>query len=49
MVNFYKKLVIAGRKKYTDVPWLWNDDVQTALKNDGYTLNKDGTVTKEAE
>lgn len=46
MVNFYKRLVIAGLKKYTDVPWLWNDSVQEALKDDGYTLKDDGTVTK---
>lgn len=46
MVNFYKRLIIAGLKKYTDVPWLWNEAVQKALTDDGYTLNKDGTVTK---
>ena len=47
MTNFYKKMVIRGRKKWTEVPDLWNADVQAALKADGYTLNEDGTVTKE--
>lgn len=46
MTNFYKKMVIRGRKKWTDVPSLWNNAVQKALEADGYTLNDDGTVTK---
>lgn len=46
MTNFYKKMVIRGKKKWTDVPNLWNDEVQKALKAEGYTLNSDGTVSK---
>ena len=46
MTNFYKKMVIRGKKKWTDVPSLWNDEVQAALKADGDTLNSDGTVSK---
>lgn len=46
MVNFYKKMVIRGNKKWTEVPALWNEKVQIALKADGYILNEDGTVSK---
>lgn len=46
MVNFYKKMVIRGNKKWTEVPALWNEKVQDALKADGYILNEDGTVSK---
>lgn len=46
MINFYKKLVIKGTKKWIAVPSLWNEQVQEALKADGYTLNEDGTVSK---
>lgn len=51
MVEFFKNRVIAGKKKWTDVPELksWNSDVQEALKADGYILNKDGTVNKNKE
>ena len=45
MTNFYKKMVIRGKKKWQDIPSLWNEEVQEALKADGYTLNEDGTVT----
>lgn len=46
MVNFYKIRVIDGKKKWTEVPRLWNNKVQEALIAEGYTLNDDGTVTK---
>lgn len=46
MVKFYKTRIIDDKKKWTDVPSLWNDKVQAALKDDGYTLNSDGTVSK---
>lgn len=46
MTNFYKKMVIRGKKKWTDVPDLWKEDVEAALKEDGYMLNEDGTVSK---
>lgn len=48
MVNFYKKMVVRGMKKWTDVPSLWNAAVKAALIEDGYTLDPDGTV-KAAE
>ena len=47
MVNFYYKRVINGHKKWTKVPSLWFDDVVQMLKDNGYTLNDDGTVTNE--
>lgn len=43
MVNFYKKMVIRGNKKWTEVPALWNEKVKEALEADGYTLNANGT------
>ena len=46
MVNFYKKMVIRGNKKWTEVPSLWNKKVKESLEADGYTLNEDGTVSK---
>lgn len=46
MVKFYKERVINGLKKWTDVPELWNAKVVKKLKEDGYVLNEDGTVTK---
>lgn len=46
MVKFYVGRVISGKKKWMDVPSLWNDEVQAALKAEGYTLNSDGTVSK---
>ena len=49
MVNFYKIRVIEGKKKWTEVPKLWNDKVQDDLIADGYILNDDGTVSKPEE
>ena len=49
MVNFYKIRVIEGKKKWTEVPKLWNDKVQDELIKEGYILNEDGTVTKLGE
>lgn len=46
MIKFYVKRIISGKMLWTDVPSLWNDKVQAALKDDGYTLNSDGTVSK---
>lgn len=47
MVNFYKLRVIEGKKKWTEVPKLWNGKVQDALMADGYILNEGGTVSKK--
>ena len=49
MVNFYKIRVIEGKKKWTEVPKLWNDKVQEELVKEGYVLNEDGTVSKIGE
>ena len=49
MVNFYKIRVIEGKKKWTEVPKLWNVKVQNDLIADGYILNEDGTVSKIGE
>ena len=49
MIDFYVDRVIKGKKKWTDVPSLWNKAVQDDLIADGYILNEDGTVTKLGE
>ena len=46
MVNFYVYRIKAGRKLWTAVPKLWQDEVKLKLFKDGYTLNDDGTVSK---
>ena len=46
MVKFFEERVINGLKKWTEVPDLWNAKVIVKLKEDGYTLNNDGTVSK---
>lgn len=47
MISFYVKRIIAGKKKWTEVPILWIESVKDELINQGYILNNDGTVTKE--
>ena len=49
MVEFYVDRVIKGKKKWTDVPSLWNKAVQEELVKEGYILNQDGTVSKSEE
>ena len=49
MVKFYVDRVIKGKKKWTDVPSLWNKAVQEELVKEGCVLNEDGTVTKLGE
>ena len=46
MVNFYVYRIKAGRKLWTVVPKLWQDEVKLKLFKEGYTLNDDGTVSK---
>ena len=46
MVNFYVYRVKNGLKKWTDVPPLWQGEVNAKLLEEGYTLNDDGTVSK---
>jgi hypothetical protein len=47
MVRFFVTRVKSGAKKWTDVPPLWRDGTIEELVAEGYTLNDDGTVTKE--
>ena len=49
MVDFYVDRVIKGKKKWTEVPRLWNKGVQEELVKEGYILNDDGTVSKPVE
>ena len=49
MVKLYVDRVIKGKKKWTEVPSLWNKAVQDELIKEGYVLNEDGTVTKQEE
>ena len=49
MVDFYVDRVIKGKKKWTEVPRLWNKGVQEELVKEGYILNDDGTVSKPEE
>ena len=49
MIDFYVDRVIKGKKKWTDVPSLWNKAVQEELVKEGYILNKDGTASKPEE
>lgn len=46
MVQFYYKRVIQGKKLWTDIPALWRQATCDLLVENGYTLNDDGTVTK---
>ena len=47
MVKFYYERVINGLKKWNEVPATWQKRVKEQLIADGYTLNDDGTVTKQ--
>jgi hypothetical protein len=47
MVVFYYKRVIQGKKLWIEIPSLWKQDTCDMLEENGYTLNEDGTVTKE--
>lgn len=49
MINFYVYKVEHGTKKWTDIPYLWKEDVKKKLIEKGYTLNDDGTATKVTE
>ena len=46
MVNFYVYRIKAGRKLWTAVPKLWQDEVKKELVAQGYVLNEDGTASK---
>ena len=47
MVNFYVYRVKHGKKLWTEIRDLWRDDVKAKLIEEGYTLNDDGTVSKQ--
>ena len=49
MVRFYYERVINGLKKWNEVPNTWQNKVKEQLIADGYTLNNDGTVTKQED
>lgn len=49
MVDKYVKHITEGTFLWTKVPNAWNKKVQDELIALGYTLNKDGTVTKKDE
>ena len=46
MVNFYVYRVKHGKKLWTEIRDLWQEDVKAKLIKEGYTLNDDGTVYK---
>ena len=46
MVNFYVSRVKRGKKLWTEIRDLWQEDVKKKLVEEGYTLNEDGTVSK---
>lgn len=46
MVNFYVSRVKKGKKLWTEIRYLWQEDVKAKLIKEGYTLNDDGTVSK---
>ena len=46
MVNFYVSRVRKGKKLWTEIRDLWQEDVKAKLIEEGYTLNDDGTVSK---
>lgn len=49
MVDFYYRMVIDGKKLWTDIRKLWKDKVCDKLKENGYILNEDGTVSLEKD
>ena len=46
MVKFYVSRVKHGKKLWTEIRDLWQEDVKAKLIEEGYMLNDDGTVTK---
>ena len=46
MVRFYVSRVKHGKKLWTEIRDLWQEDVKKKLFDEGYTLNDDGTVSK---
>ena len=46
MVRFYVSRVKKGKKLWTEIRDLWQEDVKAKLIEEGYTLNEDGTVSK---
>ena len=47
MVRFYVSRVKHGKKLWTEIRDLWWNDVKAKLIEEGYTLNDDGTVSKQ--
>lgn len=49
MVRFYVSRVKHGKKLWTKIRDLWQEDVKEKLIEEGYTLNDDGTVSKQGQ
>ena len=47
MAKIYFRMVIADMKKWNEIPMLWRKQTIKLLEDAGYTLNDDGTVSKE--
>lgn len=47
MLKIYYSLCIKGRKNFNDVPEHLQEDLKEMLEENGYIINKDGTVEKE--
>ena len=47
MAKVYANLCANGVRNFNDIPESLKDAVRSILKSDGYTINADGTVTKE--
>ena len=46
MVRFYVSRVKHGKKLWTEIRDLWQEDVKAKLIEEGYIPNEDGTVAK---
>lgn len=49
MAVIYASLIIKGKKTFIEVPDKIKDKVRDELVAQGYTLNDDGTVSKDDE
>ena len=46
MAKLYYVYIVAGKKTFNDVTPRYLVEVRQLLKDNGYTINNDGTVTK---
>ena len=47
MVNWYIHQLANGLLRYTDIHPFWDKKVKPKLDELGYTINEDGTISKE--